>query len=428
MKAAAAVVVPGDRSPATPAWRVETISDFNSFLDAEAAWNDVVEAAGIDHPFLSHEWVRTWWESFGAGKELHILVVKAGGEPVAIAPLMRSVGWMYGVRVRRLQFISNDHTPRCDFIIARRAGDAYRAIWRALSREQGLWDVLELNQLQAGSRSLDELSRLAARDGFRIGLWRSAESPYVPLVGTWESYLKGLRSHHRANLRNRLKRLSRLGQVELEVVAPDERLGSALEAGLRLEAAAWKGEAGTAIRCHPAVHAFYTRLAERAARRGWLRLSFMAIGDRRIAFSYSLCYRNRLYLLKIGYDPEYAQYSPFNLLCDGVLRKAFAEGLAECDFMGTKDKWKLEWTRETRPHYWLFLFPNAMGPRLIHWAKFQLVPRLQRHRLYLSLRDTVLRARGRTNGLTPPDRRTSGDGAGSQVATARPLIGGGEAP
>ena len=34
--------------------RVETISVCRAFLDPEAVWNEVAEAAGLDHPFLEH--------------------------------------------------------------------------------------------------------------------------------------------------------------------------------------------------------------------------------------------------------------------------------------------------------------------------------------------------------------------------------------
>ena len=61
-------------APVSAAIRVETISDYQAFLDLEPVWNEVAEAAGLDHPFLEHAWVRTWWECFGAGSALRILV------------------------------------------------------------------------------------------------------------------------------------------------------------------------------------------------------------------------------------------------------------------------------------------------------------------------------------------------------------------
>src|SRR6185436_16075936 len=85
-----------------PEVRVETVSNYQEFLDLEEDWDALVSAAGIDHPFLHHVWVRTWWECFGAGSTLHILVVKAGGQTVAIAPLILTTIQMFGVSVRRL--------------------------------------------------------------------------------------------------------------------------------------------------------------------------------------------------------------------------------------------------------------------------------------------------------------------------------------
>lgn len=400
---------------AAPELKVEIISAYNSFLKLEQIWNRLVEEAGIDHPFLNYEWMRTWWECFGAGKELHILVVKEGGEVIAIAPLILSCERIYGFKVRCLRSLYNLHTPRCSFIVTRRPEEAYRAVWQSLASQKRLWDVLELHQLPAGSRTLEELLRLAAENGFLTGLWRSEDSPYVPLIGTWEDYFNKLDGKHRSNLRNRLKRLSKLGQVELEEISSPAELDGALDDSFRLEAAGWKGEAGTAISCHPELRCFYTSLAKRAAQHGWLRLHFLTVNGRRIASGYSLCHKNKLYLLKPGYDPQYAPYSPFNLLCYSVLRDAFQRALAEYDFLGDVAEWKMEWTKETRPHYWLYVFPNALYGRVLYLAKFQLVPRLRRQPLFLALRDAVLgtgKARNGASGQTPYVRAPGSNGRG----------------
>ena len=87
---------------------------------APEEWNRL---AG-DNPFLRHEWVRTWWEAFGTG-QLHILVVRAGGHIVGIAPLMRESTQMYGLPVRRIRFLQNDHTPRTDVVVTERPADVY---------------------------------------------------------------------------------------------------------------------------------------------------------------------------------------------------------------------------------------------------------------------------------------------------------------
>jgi hypothetical protein len=191
--------------------RVETISDYQAFLDLEPVWNEVAEAAELDHPFLEHAWVRTWWECFGAASTLQILVLKAGDQTVAIAPLILTSIRMWGIKVRRLGFCYNAHVPRADFLIAQRPQEAYRAIWRHLCRSRD-WDLLELCQLREGSATLKIIPALACMDGCQIVTWMSGASPYLPLGASWKQYFDGLAVKHRANLRNRLKRLNAIGR------------------------------------------------------------------------------------------------------------------------------------------------------------------------------------------------------------------------
>jgi len=370
--------------------RVETVSDYKALLNLEPVWNEVAEAAGLDHPFLEHAWVRTWWECFGAGSTLRILLVKAGDQTVAIAPLILTPIRMWGIKVRRLGFFYNAHVPCADFLIAQRPEEAYRAIWNHLARTRD-WDLLQLCQLPAGSATLETMASLARPDHCRIVTWLSGASPCLPLNSTWDKFFNSLAGKHRANLRNRIKRLSGIGPVKVETIFSSEELPAAVEAGLRIEAAAWKGAAGTAISSDPDVSRFYSTLALRAAERGWMQLHFLRAGSQRVAFDYSLAYKNRIHLLKLGYDPSYAPYSPSNLLLFMLLQDLFArDDVREYDFLGESADWKLQWTKLSRPHYWLFVFSNTFKGRLLHFIKSQLVPFLKRDSLQ-SLRKFVLR-------------------------------------
>src|SRR5436853_954033 len=373
---------------------VETIADFGSFLSLAPVWDHLVERAGIDHPFLSHDWVHTWWDCFGAGKELRIFIVKAGEEVIAIAPFMLSRGRMYGCPVRLMEFISNVYTERFDLILTQRPQEACTAIWKHLLTQEGLWDVVQLCQLPAGSRTLEELPKLAIADGFPTGTWRSLDSPFIDLTGGWEAYLKRLSSNQRHNVRRWQNRLSQLGEVKLEVITSGEQLDGALNDGFRIEAADWKSQSGTAILCQAELKRFFTQLAEATSRNGVLRLIFLTVGQSRIAFAYALCYRNKLFVLKAGYDPKYASYSPYNLLCYLVFRDACERGLAEYEFLGASESWKLHWTKQTRSHYWLYVFSTSLRIRLLHYAKFRVVPSLEGLRCYRFLREAVVRLRG----------------------------------
>ena len=195
-------------------YSVDLVSDNATFVALADEWNDAVDRAGIAHPFLRHEWVRTWWDAFGESgtQNLHVVFVRRGGRVCAIAPLMFERAQMYGVPVRRLRFLQNDHTPRTDVIVAGSEDDSYRAIWRTLKDGARHWDVLQLSQLPEESGSRDIFRRLAAFDGQQTGVWESGAAPYLTLRSTWSAYKQGLSAKFRQNLRNRLGRLAQFGE------------------------------------------------------------------------------------------------------------------------------------------------------------------------------------------------------------------------
>src|SRR5262249_50419254 len=140
MTSSMAVASP-ERIALVPSLRVQTVGDYQSFLDLEAAWTALVSEARCDSPFLEHLWARTWWGSFGAGSSLRTLVVKSLGQPIAIAPLILTPARICGIKVRRLGFFYNAHVPHADFIMADAREEVYRAIWSHL-RGDPSWDVL----------------------------------------------------------------------------------------------------------------------------------------------------------------------------------------------------------------------------------------------------------------------------------------------
>ena len=377
---------------------IKTIRSFRDFLDLESVWNQVLERAELCNPFLEHAWVRTWLECFGTESELHIVLVSAGDTPIAIAPLILTVVRMWGIKVRRLGFAYNAHVPRTDFIVARGRGDAYAAIWNHL-RWNCNWDLLQLCQLPETSATL-ELSVLAAQDNCRIGLWESGASPYIVLHGGWTKYYEALAPKHRSNVRNRFKRLNERGTVEIETIASGTNVAQALQEGLAIEAAAWKREAGTAIISDQDISRFYVDFAQRAAERGWLRLNFLRAGPDRIAFDYSLLYRNRVFLLKLGYDPAFSPFSPSNLLLSLTLRNAFDQACEGYDFLGEQADWKQCWTKQSTSHFWLFIFADSFKGRVLNLIKFRVIPVLRTER-FRRLRSFASRLAARVNRRRP---------------------------
>lgn len=402
-------------------YQVEEISDFHTFVSLEKEWNALLAASPMNAPFLRHEWFRVWWKAFGAKKRLAILTVRSsGGGLAAIVPLMEARGVRVGIPCRIWRSMSNDHSCRFDMIMGAASDEArigmLEALTGYLARRTPRVHLLELQDVPADSPVLTLLLDAASRSRQRVGLRPALETPIIPIEGEWSAYCESISGHLRRNLRRRRRQLEEQGRVEVACVTGEERCGGPtrlvdhLREGFRIEAMAWKGSAGTAIRENEGWTGFYQEWARTAAERGWLRLYFLKLNDRPIAFYYTLVYARRLYYLKLGYDPAYARYSPGILLHQEILSAAFDEKLVELDFLGPSMAWKEDWTQEIRPHVWLYLFQRGIIPRMIYWIKFKLFPHLKKvdwvHRLQRRLfakEPVVLSPKPPSASLSQPD-------------------------
>jgi CelD/BcsL family acetyltransferase involved in cellulose biosynthesis len=358
--------------------RVEVAGDIASLRQLAPAWRELVAVSGVDHPFTTPEWIESWWEAFGGGpRKLFVLSAWRGRSCVGVAPLALRRGRLYGIPVRRCESIGNTHTPRWDVLVAPGEEEAYGALWRFLVQNSALWDVLLLAQLPAESRTLDLWPKLAEQGGMLSGRWTAGGSPRVPIRGDWESYVATLPRKHRSNLRNRSRRLAKLGEVTSKILLGPEGIAEPLAEAWRIEALGWKGAQGTAVACSPASKRLYESFAERAAGRGWLQLRFLEVAGKRVAFMYNLRFGAFDFIVKQGFDPELGAYAPSTHLAQLVLEEAFSGGLDAVDFLGDDDDFKLRWNSEVRRHYWLFLFPDRLRTRVIHAAKFRVLPTLR---------------------------------------------------
>jgi len=372
---------------------VEWLAGREALDRLEPVWDDLVVRAGLDHPFATHEWISSWWQAFGRGAELRVLVARRGASVDGLATLMRRPG------ERRWRSLHNAHTPRVDWPVDQaRHDDTFAALWRGLT-PLVLAGGVDFGDLPESSATLAALTRLARRDGLLVGLRPTVVSPVIDTSGTWDTYLTGLSGRHRQNMRCRLAKLARQGPVELEFVPGGPGLHAALEHGLWLEAAAWKRDAGTAIVTGGDLRMFYTLLADRTAARGWLRLIFLTAGGRRVAFAYALQYGPRLFLLKIGYDPAIARLSPGQLLFWCLLQHACASTcLREVDLLGAFDDWKRHWTRTGRGHSRVSLFGRGFRARAEHALRFRARPWLRDSALLGLCRTARAHLRGNVTG------------------------------
>jgi CelD/BcsL family acetyltransferase involved in cellulose biosynthesis len=186
---------------------------------------------------------------------------------------------------------------------------------------------------------------------------------------------KRLDARFRQNLRRRRRRLEEHGPVTFEIVTGGDALDQALEDCFAIEASGWKGAEGSAIRARPELVGFYSAWARQLAQKKALRLCFLKVGEKRVAFHFAFVFNNRYYLPKCGFDEAFYECSPGQLLIVDVLKYCMEQKLETFEFLGFSMPWKRDWTPLVRPHATLMAYRPTRRGRLSHVVRTEVRPR-----------------------------------------------------
>lgn len=275
-------------------------------------------------PFLGPDPVTVQARLAPEGERL-VAVARSEGRLVGLLPVIR--------RDHTLVALRSLETPVYDFLGDERG--AHRLL-DVLAREDG-WAVMSLTDLPAES----PLVAAARAHGLlaHAGVHEHRRAPWLELHG----FEQRLSTKYRANLRRCERKLP--GLAHERIARWDSQ---AFADAVRIEALAWKEDAGSAIRSHREVERAYRTLCRWGARRGHLALHFLVHEGRRIASMMAFEDRDTVYALKLGHDPEYNQVSAGQLMIFHFALDAEQRGFRVLDFLGRDDEWKHKWTETTR--------------------------------------------------------------------------------
>ena len=349
-----AETTPGPRPTLTPAMTSQTQTRIaakgpqTEWHDDVAAlapeWEELAERTGAA-PFLWPGWITAWLRAWGGRPR--IVALREDGELKAVLPLVRRFGLLANA--------ANSHTP----LAAAVAEDPSYIHQIARAAVAARAPRTDLRSLDARDPLLAEMRAAALAHGHTTIERVTDREPYVDLSGSFEGYEAGLPRKHRKELGRMRRRLEDEGSVAFEFADGRERLPELLEEGFRIEGSGWKTERGTAIALVPEVRRFYTEIAEWAASRGWLRLAFLRLDGRPLAFHFTLEDGVVAYQLKGGYDPAFRELAPGTLLIQDMLEWAFATGLHSYEFLGADEDFKLDWTSGLRDRLAIQAFPHS---------------------------------------------------------------------
>jgi CelD/BcsL family acetyltransferase involved in cellulose biosynthesis len=332
----------------------------------EAEWHLLAATQPGSAPFLDPAWALSFEDAFAADTA-RALGAWDGERLIGLALMMEQTERWCGKTLRILHSLTNVWSFRFQFLSDNGHADALPRLWDALL-DARRWDVVRVDMVPANSPTIMAGLEAAARNGWNHILVPGFCSPFRNLPVPPASWDDGLKSRFKSNLRNRERRLRKLGELHFEVARGETRLPEALETFYSLEASGWKSVGGTAIRQRSDAKRFFDGLVSRDPDGTWI--SILSVDRKPIAAQLIRIHAETMFLLKVAYDEEYATCSPGQLITARAMAYGIEHGIQVFDFLGEEMVWKMDWNPQLRPNAMLVLCAPSLTGRYAYWTRY----------------------------------------------------------
>jgi CelD/BcsL family acetyltransferase involved in cellulose biosynthesis len=301
----------------------------------------------------------------------------------------------YGVPLPVLVGWTHPYAPLGTPLVDRDAAAAAISAWLAhVARAPDLPNLLLMPYLpEEGALAQAFDAALAARNASAIAFGRHRRALLAPRENRGRYLDAAIGGKKRKELRRQRKRLGESGALVSSIVATPAEIAAALDDFLALEAAGWKGRAGTAASADERIRGFMREAVVALAQEGKARIARLFAGGQPIAAIVTLTSGSTGWCWKIAYDEAFARFSPGVQLLSDLTQALVEDGeLARADSCATADHPMID-------HLWRERLPLA--DRLVQLAPerafgFALAARMEPLRRRAIAAATAVRDRVRT--------------------------------
>jgi CelD/BcsL family acetyltransferase involved in cellulose biosynthesis len=369
---------------ASAGYSVERVVNETDLNLLESDWNRLSESTAPRNVFATFGWYAAWTRHYsererGDRFRPAVFVFRRNGAVVGIAPFVQRVTSQFGIRVRRLEFVSI-HADYNQLVIGEDRANLSMALLEYLARIPEQWDAIDLRDLSDGEDEAGLVTTALARAGllYRVSVEKHP-CPYMAIDGNAEQQVARLSGHVRRVLRKR-RALAEEEGARVRIIEHPEQEPELLKMMIELERKKHtRSEFPPFIAPHEDV---FRGLIENLGSRNLLCVALLERGTEAIAFQLSFRCGNALWDYNKAHDHAYSRLAPGTLLLLAMFDYGFAGGFKEYDFLRGEEDYKRLWSSNCRNRLRLLIWNDRVTSRL-------------RKAIYYDVKPAVYRAIGR---------------------------------
>lgn len=291
---------------------------YRSFSECSAfskEWDDAVEALD-GSVYMTFDWCSTWWEFYGAGKELRIFVCREEDKITGILPTyideIKFGPWKF--RVARL--VGSNIPPKTfnPAVVESCAKEIFTELLQQLL-EKDRCDLISLGPISTTQKSAELLEQTCTKNKDLVGSCETVIGVHsvFHFPADMEQYYASLSKNERKNRRKyELRMLQKDYQVRVDVLTDPAQTDEEFERFAVQHARQWRAEGKTGhFGAWPRALEFNRALVRAQAKHGRMRFIRILANDQVIANQYTFAFGDAYYweLPSREIDPQWERFS-----------------------------------------------------------------------------------------------------------------------
>ncbi|MFA6100990.1 MAG: GNAT family N-acetyltransferase [Victivallaceae bacterium] len=339
--------------------RLVDVRKLEDLAEHAAAWTELFSRSAGLTPMLSYPWMSAYFKNKVAYPESWLcLFAYEGKQLVGVFPLIAGYAYRF-IKYSPLLFkLPYDilHTKSVDALTIQGREDVLGVFFDYLFHIPSGYPFFSFKYVPAHSPSMiyftkqkREICVIEKPAGFQS---------ILPLPDSAEKYRAGLSTKFRQYLKRNTRKLDELDKVNFIIDDNNSPPRESIARFLEVEHKNWKGQQSSSLKADQTNADLFADAAELFTAYDMMHFNFLEADGKTIAAQYAIRANRSLYVHKIGYDEDYIDFSPGNLLFNKVIEHACESGkFDELNFM-SDSPWHSKWNIEKRPLYNLLVFPG----------------------------------------------------------------------
>jgi CelD/BcsL family acetyltransferase involved in cellulose biosynthesis len=295
----------------------------NSFDDpilGTEQWEKLLASGDTDTVFLTWQWQRAWWESFGRG-DLLLIIAQRANQIVALAPLFSEAGMIF--------FVGSGGSDYLDFVGDISDPEILYELLKTASEQVPDFLGFRFYLVPDTSHTGQRLQEVASQLNLICFDEGSLPAPALAIAAQPEVAHAAI---HKKSLVRHENSFRRDGRLRVQHLQNGVDILPHLSIFFHQHIKRWEKTPYPSLFLNQNQRDFYQRLTCIAARTGWLRFTRLDWEDRPIAFHFGFSYHGSFLWYKPSFAIDLARRSPGEVLLRQLLLAAIAEGAETFDF------------------------------------------------------------------------------------------------